>query len=244
MNGRGQIPRSRGGICGVLLILLGLWGGLGPLVGPYFHFGFTPDATWHYDSGRLYYSIVPGAAALLGGLLVATTRNRAAGITGGLLAVLGGAWFVTGAGFVADVLKKAISAGVPIQTATSGAQSLALRSYLETLSLYSGLGILILIAGAIAMGRFSMVAASDLSAAAGAADSYYPDFPSAPAVQAVQTASQPDLSQYPTTFGQFGSAAADPAATTTRSVTGNDPFPPAPFPDTTTAQFPPTESPG
>ena len=39
--------------CGVLLILLGLWGGLAPFVGPYVHFGFTPDATWHYDSGRL-----------------------------------------------------------------------------------------------------------------------------------------------------------------------------------------------
>ena len=35
------IPRSRGAICGVLLILLGLWGGLAPFVGPYFHFGIT-----------------------------------------------------------------------------------------------------------------------------------------------------------------------------------------------------------
>ena len=89
-----------------------------------------------------------------------------------------------------------------------------------------------------------MVAARDV-AAASAADSYYADFPSAPAVQAAQSASQPDLSQYPTTFGQYGSTAADPTPTTTTTspVTGPGPFAPAPFPDTTTSQFPPPESP-
>jgi hypothetical protein len=251
MNHQGQIPRSRGGICGVLLILLGLWGGLGPLVGPYFHFGFTPDATWHYDSGRLDYSIIPGAAALLGGLLVATTRNRAIGVAGGLLAALGGAWFVVGGGVVTYVLKKVITAGSPIVTATSGAQPLALRSYLETISLFSGLGVLIIIIGGIAMGRLSMLAASDLAAAADAS-TYYGDFPSEPGVQAVQSypasypaareASQPDLSQYPTSVGQFGSGT-DPAATTTSPGAPGDLFPPAQYPDTTTAHFPPSEPP-
>ena len=248
MNRQGQIPRSRGGICGVLLILLGLWGGLGPLVGPYFHFGFTPDATWHYDSGRLDFSIIPGAAAVLGGLLVAVTRNRALGIAGGLLATLGGAWFVAGGGVVTYVLKKAISAGSPIVTATSGAQPLALRPYLETISLFIGLGVLIIIVGGIAIGRFSMVAASDVAGASDA-DGYYGDFPSEPAAQAAQSyprsyppaggASQPDLSQYPTTTG-FGSGA-DPATITGGPGAPGDLFPPAPYPDTTTGQFPPPE---
>ncbi len=98
MNPQGQIPRSRGAICGVLLILLGLWGGLAPFVGPYFHFGYTPDKTFYYSSGRLYFSVIPGAAALLGGLLVLATRNRGVGAFGGVLAALGGAWFVAGAG--------------------------------------------------------------------------------------------------------------------------------------------------
>jgi hypothetical protein len=248
MNRQGQIPRRRGGICGAVLILLGLWGGLGPLVGPYFHFGFMPDAAWHYNSGRLDYSIIPGAAALLGGLLVAATRNRALGVAGGLLAALGGVWFVAGGGVVTYVLKKAISAGGPIVTATSGAQPLALRPYLEMISLFIGVGVLIIIVGGIAMGRFSMVAASDL-AAAGEADSYYGDFPSEAGVQAVQSypaarvASQPDLSQYPTSAGQFGSGA-DPAATTTSPGAPGDLFPPARYPDTTTGQFPPPEPPG
>lgn len=214
MNRQGQIPRSRGGICGVLLILLGLWGGLAPFVGPYFHFGFTPDKTWHYDSGRLYYSIIPAAAVLVGGLLVAGTRNRGIGVAGGLLAVLGGAWFVVGSSFVFYVLKKSISAGGPIGTATSG-----IRFYLEMISLFAGLGILILCVGAIAIGRFSIVAAQDL-----AADDGYYDAPAASVFPAGPTATQPN--QYPTTASQF------PAG---------DPFGPAPFPDTITGQFPPPE---
>jgi hypothetical protein len=247
MNRQGQIPRSRGGICGVLLILLGLWGGLGPMIGPYFHFGFTPDATWHYNSGRLDYSIIPGAAALLGGLLVATTRNRAVGTAGGILAALGGAWFVAGGGVVTYLLKKTISAGSPIVTTGSGAGPLALRPYLETISLFIGLGVLIIIVGGIAMGRFSLVAASDV--AASDADSYYGDFPSEPGVQPAQTysvsyptgraAGQADLSQYPTSVG-FGSGA-DPATMTGGPGAPDDLFPPAPYPDTTTGQFPPSE---
>ena len=132
MNRQGRIPRRRGGICGVLLILLGLWAGLGPFVGPYFHFGYTPDLTWHYDAGRLYFSVIPGAAALLGGLLVVATRHRGVGIFGGLLGVLSGAWLVIGASFLTYVVHKSVATGGPIEPATLSGQALALRTYLET----------------------------------------------------------------------------------------------------------------
>lgn len=230
MNRESRIPRSRGGISGMLLILLGLWGGLAPFVGPYFHFGFAPDVTWHYDSGRLYYAVIPGAAALLGGLLVVATRNRGVGIAGGLLAALGGAWFIAGDGIVTHVLKKLISPGSPIVTA-SGSQDL--RSYLESIALLTGVGILILFAGAVAVGRFSMVAAKDVTEAD--PDTYYTEFPAA------RTASQPDLSRYPTLAGQY-------PATTGQFPTSAGQFPPtdfapAQFPDTTTAPFPPPPEP-
>ncbi len=110
-----RIPRSRGGVSGVLLILLGAWGGLVPFVGPYFHYAYTPDKALHYTSGRLWLSIVPGAAALLGGLLVVLATHRAVGLFGGLLGALGGAWFIVGASVTALVVKNgSITAGSPL----------------------------------------------------------------------------------------------------------------------------------
>jgi len=212
MNGEERIPRSRGSVCGALLVLLGLWGGLAPFVGPYFHFGFAPDSAWHYNSGRLYYSIIPGAAALLAGGVIILTRNRGLAIAGGVLAALGGAWFVAGSGFVTDVLHRSIAVGAPILSGVSGAQAADLRSYLESVALFGGLGVLVVLLGSIVMGRFSFIAAKDV------ADSYQASDPAAP------TTSQPDLSQYPTSVG---------------SSSGTPPFAPAPFPDT--AQIPPTE---
>jgi hypothetical protein len=170
MNPQGRIPRRRGAVCGLLLVLLGLWGGLAPFIGPYAHFGYTPDKTWHYSDGRLYYSIIPAAAVLLGGVLIAVTRSRGAGMFGGLLAALGGAWFGIGITFTAIVLKKSIAAGSPIlrggETATS------LHAYVETLTLFAGLALVVVFLGALAMGRFAMLAAADLAEG----DEYYSDF--------------------------------------------------------------------
>lgn len=172
MNPQGRIPRRRGAVCGLLLILLGLWGGLAPFVGPYFHFGYTPDKVWTYNQGRLYYSIIPAAAILLGGLLVVLTRNRGVGLTGGLLAVLGGGWLAIGKSFTAIVLKKSIAGGNPILSA--GQTQTSVHAYVEMVALFLGLGLLAILIGALAMGRFSMLAAADLGAES---EEYYSDFP-------------------------------------------------------------------
>jgi len=225
MNRQGRIPRSRGGICGVLLILLGVWGGLGPFVSPYFHFGYTPDKTWYYSTGRLYFSIIPGAAARHGGRLVVATTQSGGRIFGGLLS---GAWFVTGTNFVADVLHRSVPFGVQIVPASLSGQALVLRGYLELVALFTGVGLLLLFAGALAMGRFSMIGARDL--AADGADGYYTDFP------AGQPPSQADAAS---PAGQYPPATQYPAATSYPTAAGQFPDSPSAFPDTTTAEFPP-----
>jgi len=155
-----SIPRTRGAVCGVLLILLGLWGGLAPFIGPYIHFGFTPDKAWTYTTGRLYLSAIPGAAALVGGLMVLITRSRAFGISGGVLGALAGAWFIVGSGFVTAVLKNtSVNVGAPLQSASLTA---TLQDYLERAALFFGVGALIVFAAALAIGRFSMLAAKDI----------------------------------------------------------------------------------
>ncbi len=147
----GAALANRGRLIGGLLILLGAWGALVPFVGPYFGYAYTPDRTWAYTSGRLWLSVVPGAAVFLGGLLVLAS-NRLAG-SGAFLAVLGGTWFVIGQSVSAFALTSyAISAGFPV--ASHGAIfGPATMRFLETLGFFYGLGVVILFFGAVALGE-------------------------------------------------------------------------------------------
>ena len=164
-----RIPRRRGGLCGFLLVLLGLWGGLIPLVGPYFHFGFTPDKAWSYSSGRLYLSILPGAVTLIGGLIVMSTRSRTAGIIGGFLAAAAGAWFTVGALIVGALHQTSVSPGQPIGLAAALRHVPAgtavffpsWRITFEEISVFYGLGVVVVFFGALAIGRFSMLGARE-----------------------------------------------------------------------------------
>jgi hypothetical protein len=45
-----------------------------PFVGPYFR--HPPDSAWSYTSGRLRLEILPGAAAVLGRVLVAVSVRK------------------------------------------------------------------------------------------------------------------------------------------------------------------------
>lgn len=142
----------RGRVTGFLLIVLGAWGALVPFVGPYFGFAFTPDKAWAYTTGRLWLSVLPGAAAFLGGLLVLTVADRGAGF-GAFLAALGGAWFVVGMPVTAfAVTSPPISAGSPV--ASHGALfGPATMRFLEPLGFYYGLGVVILFLAALALGE-------------------------------------------------------------------------------------------
>src|SRR3989442_481018 len=62
------IPRRRGVLGGLLLVLLGLWAALIPFVGPYFNFEFVSDKAWDWTSDRFWLSVLPGAVIALGGL--------------------------------------------------------------------------------------------------------------------------------------------------------------------------------
>ena len=79
-GGRLQMPRSRGAASGFLLILLGAWGALIPFVGPNFDFAFTPDQEWFWTTARGWLEVLPGAATVVGGLLLLSSRNRATAI--------------------------------------------------------------------------------------------------------------------------------------------------------------------
>ena len=201
-----RIPRTRGGVSGVLLILLGAWGTLAPFIGPYFHFAYTPDRAWAYNSGRLWLSVVPGVAALAGGLLVTFASHRAVGIFGAVLAVLGGAWFIVGTPVTkVVVVSTSITPGTPLARPV-GSISAATWQFFEGLGFFTGTGILILFFGALALGRFSVVGVRD---AALAEDLDVSEVPAGDYAMASSAAySAPDTT-FPGAGGQYSAAGSD-----------------------------------
>jgi hypothetical protein len=149
-----RVPRSRGALSGLLLVLLGLWGALMPLIGPYFHFGFAPDKAWHLTSGRTWLQIVPGSAVFLGGLIALGSANRAFAAFGAWLAAVGGAWFVVGV---------PVSALWADQGHTQLGQALGgtTRQVSEQLTLLFGLGVVAVFLAAVALGRLAVVGVKD-----------------------------------------------------------------------------------
>ncbi|HWF69139.1 MAG TPA: hypothetical protein VG187_06160 [Mycobacterium sp.] len=148
-----HMPRSRGAVSGLLLIILGAWGALIPFVGPYFHFAYTPDQTWAWSTARGWLEVFPGVTTAVGGVLLLLSGNRATAMFGGWLAVIGGAWFVVGR-TLASTLRLG-DVGQPI------AATDAKRAVLE-IAYFSGLGALIVFLGGAALARMSVRTARDL----------------------------------------------------------------------------------
>jgi hypothetical protein len=149
MAGIMRIRRTHGIMSGFLIALLGIWGALIPFVGPYFHYAYTPDKVWTYNTGRLWLEILPGAAALLGGLLLIGTKNRHTALFGALLGILSGAWFVLGNVFAA-MWTTTDPAGVPASVHT-------LHRALEQVGFFLGLGVVLVLIAAWAAGRLTAV---------------------------------------------------------------------------------------
>lgn len=141
-----RMRRSRGVASGILLALLGVWGGLIPFVGPYFHYAYTPDTTWTYNTARLWLEILPGAAAFLGGILLIIAAGRHIALFGALLAAVGGAWFAVG-----TILSPLWNNNVTLGGTPVG--STVMRHTLEQIGFFTGLGVVIVFIAAAAFGR-------------------------------------------------------------------------------------------
>jgi hypothetical protein len=68
---------TRGLASGMLLLVLGAWAAIVPFIGDYMDFAYTPTSTWTWTSERGWYEVAPGAAAVVGGLLLLFSANRA-----------------------------------------------------------------------------------------------------------------------------------------------------------------------
>jgi hypothetical protein len=143
-------------VSGILLILLGIWGALIALVGPYFNYSYGTDQTWHWNAARFWLEVLPGGVTALGGLMLLLSANRIIGSLGGWLATAGGAWFVVGLS-LAPLLRIG-DVGAPLSTTNAG------RAAAE-LGYFYALGTVIIFIAAFALGRLAVVGVRDLRAA-------------------------------------------------------------------------------
>ncbi len=147
------MPRTRGALTGLLLILLGAWGALIPFFGPNVDWAYMADPAWTWTTTKGWLEVLPGAAAALGGLLLLVSGNRASAVFGGWLAVLAGAWFVVG---------RPLASLLQIGDVGQPAASADLKRALLEITYFTGLGALIVFLGGAALGRVAVRHARDV----------------------------------------------------------------------------------
>lgn len=131
---------------GLMLALLGAWGGIVSYVGPWFGYTMGGQSGWSWTSANWQLHLVPGAAVVLGGLMILTAAGRVSAIrTGGLLSLLGGAWLVLGPLFASMWLG-------PLD-AESTVASTSLAEVARPLGYHYGTGLLIVALAGYALGR-------------------------------------------------------------------------------------------
>lgn len=193
-----QMPRSRGAVSGLLLVILGAWGALIPFIGPYFNFAYTPDQVWAWTSARGWLEVLPGVTAVVGGLLVVFSGNRVSAMLGGWLAVLAGVWFVIGEQ-VAPILGIG-SPGDPV-AATDRKRALLEICY------FTGLGALVVFVAGVILARTSVRLARDVPPVGAAAPApavapyseaaYHPYHPGPAVPSSAVTKAHPEVEDKP-----------------------------------------------
>lgn len=155
-GGAVRIPRTRGALSGVLLIILGAWAAIIPFVGPLFSYAYTPNKSWDWTAPRGWLEVLPGVVALVAGIVLLVSANRVTASIAGWLGIAAGGWLVIGRDVAA--WWHIGSPGVP-------ASSSHFLAALESLGMFSGVGGLILLIAAIAVGRLSIRSVRDVRVA-------------------------------------------------------------------------------
>lgn len=149
------MPRTRGAVTGLLLILLGAWGALIPFIGPRINWSYMANQTETWTAAKGWLEVFPGVAAAVGGLLLLFSGNRASAMLGGWLAALAGAWFVVGRAFASTLHTGDV--GQP-------AAPTDLKRALLEVTYFTGLGALIVFLGGAALARVAVRHARDVVA--------------------------------------------------------------------------------
>lgn len=151
--GRHMVAASAGpglGFLGLLVLLLGAWGGIVPFVGPLFGYRSTHSGSFAWTAPHVFLYLIPGAVAMFFGLvLMGAAMERRARFSlskelAALVIMACGAWFVLG-----PVVWPIFSSSA-VFTATTGG---ALARFVNFLGYNLGPGLLLASLGAMALVR-------------------------------------------------------------------------------------------
>ena len=100
---RAHLGRFGIGTAGVVAVLVSVWGGIVPYVGPLFNYSGDGSGSWHWNLAHAVLALAPGILGVLLGLFViAESRGVVVGkgrlslATAGILLMICGAWFAIG----------------------------------------------------------------------------------------------------------------------------------------------------
>jgi len=215
-----RIPRSRGAVSGLLLMILGAWGALVPFIGPSFGLVIGPDDMWNWSADRFWLSVLPGIVAVAGGLILVQSAHRGGAGLGAWMGLLAGAWFALGP----LVSRLWTGDGASALGQPAGGTN---RQVLELLVMYEGLGVLMAAIAAFALGRLTLRSARDVELA----EAPEPEVRRAPVLdrdederfrREPESHRQPEPEHVPEPEPVTASAGA-PAASTTATATPRDP---------------------
>ncbi len=149
-----ELPRSRGAVSGSLLIILGIWVAIVPFVGPLFDYTIGPTSAWEWTLGRLWLNVLPGAVAILAGLVVTGAARQVSIGTAGWAAAIAGGWIVVG-----PQVSRVWNDGFVQSGAAGGDTNMQV---LEVLGYSLLVGSVIAALGAFALGRASIGGADEV----------------------------------------------------------------------------------
>lgn len=131
---------------GILILIVGIWGGIVPFVGPLFSFNMGSPKPWVWSESHATLHVAPAVVAIIGAIMLLRSRRHNYRAFGAVLATIAGAWFVLGPSLHplwAMSASKMMMGGSTAMTA------------LEAVGYHYGTGILIAVLGAYAFGRLA-----------------------------------------------------------------------------------------
>jgi hypothetical protein len=153
-----RVARTRGAASGVLLLILGAWAALVPMIGPYFDLAYTPqpNTAWHWTAARGWLEVLPGAVVFVGAVLLIVSASRVVTSLGAWLAAAGGAWLLVGPSLAGPL---SLHVGTPDPTSSGNVRAL------EALLFFYAIGAAIVFLAGIALGRLTVQSMRDVRAA-------------------------------------------------------------------------------